>query len=443
MQARLEKIENSEAYMEIEVDAETLEKGLQQAYRKVVKQVSIPGFRKGRVPRELLEAHFGKEILYEDAVEFVVPDSYEQAIKDLDVQAIAQPEFDIIDIEGGKGLKYTAKVAVKPEVILGRLEGLEVKVPKLTVDEARVDQRIEEIRARYARLVDKTDEPAVMGDTVHIDFAGYIDDIPFEGGTGEDYQLELGSNTFIPGFEEQLAGMKVGEQKDVKVTFPEDYHAEDLAGQDAVFKVTVKKIEGKELRELNDEFAQEVSNYDTMAEFRDSIKANLIEMNENVRKNLLKEKVVEKALEQCEITVADTVVEMQVKNMLKQFEDRMRMQGLSLEQYFQLTGTGYDDFKQEVWPDAEKNVKINFMLEKILEEKGFEATDEEVDQEIANSAQRMGVDPEKARQNLAGVMDNVIFGVKIEKTIQYLVDNAVVTEYEDGEAEEQAVELDD
>jgi len=435
MQARLEKIENSEAYLEITVDAETLEKGLEKAYRKVVKQVSIPGFRKGRVPRELLEAHFGKEVLYEDAIEYVIPDTYEKALEEVNIAAITQPEFDIKEIEAGKGMTYTAKVGVKPEVKLGQLEGLEVSVPVFEVTDENVDKRLEEVRARYSKIVEKNEEAAELGDTTTIDFVGYIDDEPFEGGTGENYQLELGSNTFIPGFEEQVVGMKVGETKDIKVTFPEYYHAEDLAGQDAVFKVTVNKIEGKELRELDDEFAQEVSSFDTLAEFKDSIRANLEEMNADNKKNLLKEKVVEKALEQCEVPMADSIIEMQAENMMRQFAARMQMQGLSLEQYFQITNMTPEMFKQQIWPDAEKKAKINFMLEKIVEEKGIEATDEEIDREIEATAKRIGLDVEQTRQNLAGVMDDLIFGIKMDKAVQYLLDNAVITEYQGAEKE--------
>ncbi|MCX5780606.1 MAG: trigger factor, partial [Firmicutes bacterium] len=323
MEAKLDKVEQSEAYLEIEVDTATLEEALEKAYRKVVKQVNIPGFRKGKVPREFLEAHFGKEILYEDALEFVVPDAYEQALTDLKIEAIAQPEFDIGTIEAGQPLQIKVKVAVKPEVVLGQLEGLEVSIPAMTVSEADVDQRLDEMRARYAKLVELIDEPSSSGDTVTIDFAGSIEGVPFAGGTSEEYQLELGSNTFIPGFEEQLIGLKVGDSKDVEVSFPVDYHAEDLAGKKAVFQTTIKKIEHRELRPLDDEFAQEISDFDTMAELREDVRNILIKGNEYRLNGLKKKEVLARAIEQCSIDIAPAVADMQFQTLLSQFEQRI------------------------------------------------------------------------------------------------------------------------
>jgi trigger factor len=428
MGAKLEKIENSEAYLEIEVDVETLEKGLEKAYRKVVKEVSIPGFRKGKVPREFLEAHYGKEILFEDALEFVVPGAYEQALDDLHIDPIAQPEFDIGEIKSGEVLQFKVKVAVKPEVVLGKLEGLEVSVPMHKVSEADVEQRIEEMRSRYAQLVDKNEDPSELGDTVTIDFVGCIDEIPFEGGTGEDYKLELGSNTFIPGFEEQLIGLKAGETKDVKVVFPEAYHAEDLAGKDAVFQTTIKKIEHKELRPLNDEFAQEVSDFDTIEELRNDVKVNLEKANEYRQNGIIKKEVLARAVEQCSIDIAPAVIEIQFQTILSQFEQRISSQGISMEQYFQFTNSNLHEFRQDMLPEAESNAKTNFMLEKIVEEKGFELTDEEVDKQIEEIAVQMGVDFDQAKQNLEGVMDKVKVNMKVDKAIKYLVDNAIITE---------------
>jgi len=430
MSAKLEKIENSEAYLHIEVEAEAFEEGLQKAYKKVVKQVNVPGFRKGRVPRELLEAHFGKEILFEDALEFVVPDAYEKALEELNIDPIAQPEFDIEEIEADNILKFNAKVAVKPEVKLGALEGLEVSIPRFELSEEDVDNRMSEMSSRYAQLVEKTEEAADLGDTVSIDFEGFVDGEAFAGGAGEDYQLELGSQTFIPGFEEQLVGVKMGETKDVEVSFPETYHAEDLAGKAAVFKVTVHKIESKKPRALDDEFAQEVSSFETIAELREDVKKNMQLMQDNQKKSYLKEEVLTKAIEGCEIDVPAAVVKIQLNNMLRQFGDRLRMQGLSLEQYFQLTGSTPESFNEEMWPEGEKNARTNFMLEKIVEEKGIEISDEEIDKQIQDIAASMGVDADQARQNLAGVMDDVVFGLKMDKAVQYLIDNAVVTEKE-------------
>lgn len=427
MQAKLEKIENSEAHIEIEVSNERVEEGLQQAYRKVVKQVSIPGFRKGKVPRELLERHFGKEVLLQEALEFIVPDAYEKAIEELDIEVLAQPEFDFPEIDGDQPFTFKVRVAVKPEVKLGDIEGIELSVPEFPVKDEEIEQRLEDMRARYAQVVEKVDEAASLGDTVTIDFEGFVDDVPFDGGQGEDYALELGSNTFIPGFEEQLLGLKTGDSTDVKVTFPESYHAPDLAGQAAVFKVEVKKIEGRQLRDLDDTFAQEVSQLDTIAELRDDIKKELSDMAEYKRKELIKNQVIEKALEKCEIVVADAVVQAQVQHMLQEFEQRMSFQGISLQQYYQLTNSNEEQFSNKIWPEAEKIVKSNFMLEKLMDEKGFEISDEEVDKRIEEIAQSMNVNLETAKENLSDAMDKVIIGLKMDKALELLIDSAVVT----------------
>lgn len=440
MEAKLEKIENSEAYIEIEVDADKFEEGLEKAYRKVVKQVSIPGFRKGRAPRPLLEAHYGKEVLYQDALEVIVPDAYEEALKQLNIEALAQPEFDIDEIEDDKPFIFKARVAVKPEFELGKLEGLEISIPRFQVTDEDVNNKLEDIRARYTELTEKTEEPAAIGDTVEIDFEGFIDGEAFSGGKGTDYPLELGSDTFIPGFEEQLVGIKLGEEKDVKVTFPEAYHAEDLAGKDAVFKVNVKKIETKKLRELDDAFVQEVSEFETLAELRDDIRTSLEKMSNARKQEAIKQEAVNLALSTCEIPVADAVVNKQLERMLDQFGQRMASQGLSLEQYFQFTGSNPEAFYSELRPEAERIVKTNFMLEKIVEEKGFTISDEELNKQIEDVAKDMGADLETAKATLGELKDNIEQGMKIDKAVQYLVDNAIISEKEENSEEISKVE---
>lgn len=442
MGAVLEKIENSEAYIAIEVAPEKFEQGLDYAYRKVVKQVSIPGFRRGRVPRPLLEAHFGREILYEDALEYVVPAAYEEALNELNIEPIAQPDFDIEEIDAGKPVQIKVRVAVKPEFELGQVEGLEVRVPRMEVTDADVDRRLEDIRSRYAQLVEKNDEPAEKGDVLNIDFVGYLDGEAFEGGSGEDYSLELGSNTFIPGFEDQLIGVKAGEEKDVQVTFPEEYHAEELAGKEALFKVKVKGIETRKLRELDDEFAQEVSPFDTLAEFREDIRSNLVLVMETRKKELIKQEVLDKAIAATEIPLAESVVRAQIERMLQQFAQRLASQGLSLEQYYQFTASNQEELENDLRPEAERTVKINFLLEKLVEEKGIEVTDEEMNKQIEEAANSMGVDPEQAKQNLAGVMDSLEYSVKMDKAVQYLIDNAKIEEYDTSEMNKAEAEAD-
>ncbi len=440
MSARLEKIENSEAHLEIEVDAQLLEEGLDKAYRKVVKQLNVPGFRQGRAPRQLIEAHFGKEILYEDALEFVVPQAFEQAVKELDIEAIAQPEFEIVDIEAGKPLKFNAKVAVKPEVKTGEIEGLAVNIPVVEVKDEDVENRIKGIQDRYAEIFEKTEEPAVLGDTVTINFEGFKDDVPFEGGKGEDYPLELGSNSFVPGFEEQLVGMKTGDHAAINITFPEEYQAPDLAGQPVVFKVEIKKIEGKRERVLDDEFVQEVSEFDTIAEFTADIRKSIEEAAENKKKEFINNAVLEKLLGQAEIEVAPAVVAKQVEVMKNQFEQRITMQGLNLEQFYQLTGSNEEKLINDLWAEALRNLKINFLLSSIAEKKGFEALEEEIDQKVAELAKNANMEVKQARQQLEGIMEDLRNSITNEKAMAYLVEHAIITESDAPAAKEETAE---
>lgn len=439
MEARLEKIEGSEAHIQISVDAAKMEEGFEYAYRKVVKQVSVPGFRKGRVPRQLLEAHYGKEILYQDALEYIVPLAYAEALTMIDIDPIAQPEFDIEDINPGEDFVFKAIVAVKPEVKLGDFDGLEITIPVLEVKDSQVEQRLEDMQQRYAVVEEKNeDEIALLGDTVTIDFEGFIDGIAFEGGKGEDYPLELGSGSFIPGFEQQLVGLKLGEQKDVEVTFPDEYHAEDLAGKPAVFKVLIKKITTKRVRELNDEFAQEISEFDTMDELRADIKKNLETMRDNQRKEMIQQAVIDKAVGKCEIELPKAVIDVQTENMMRQLEQRMGSQGISLEQYFAITNSNKEVFAESIRPEAERIAKSNFMLEKIVEEKGFEITDEEIDKYIEDVANGMGLEPEEARERLQGALDNIKMSLKVEKAIESLVEKAIITEQSGNTAANQS-----
>lgn len=441
MEARLEKIESGEAYIEIVVDAERLEEGLQTAYRKVVKQVSIPGFRKGRVPRELLEAHFGKEILYQDALEAIIPDAYEFALAELDIAPIAQPDFDFSEMdemEAGQPFTFSAKVAVKPDFELPDLTGLEISTPIFAVKEEDVAKRLEDMQNRYSQLVEKTDEPAATGDTAEIDFEGFVDGVAFPGGKGENYPLELGSGTFIPGFEEQVVGLKVGEEADVKVTFPETYHAEDLAGKEAVFKIKVNKIETHQQRPLDDEFAQEVSSFDTLDDLKADINNSLVQMIDNQKKDYLRQQVLDKAMERTDIPVPDSVVKAQLEVMLEQMAQRLKSQGLSLEMYFQYTQSNVEEFNQEMWPEALRIAKVNFLLEKLIEDQGIEISEEEIDQKIEEASSGLGVDPAKVKETLNSMRDSMAYGLKTDKAVAYLLDNAHITE--EDKADEAKVE---
>jgi trigger factor len=428
MNARVEKIDNGEAFLEIEVSADKLEEGMEYAYRTVVKKVTVPGFRKGKVPRQLLEAYYGKQVLFEDALEHILPGVYDEAVKDMELKVMGQPEFDFdletIDSEQPFILKAT--VAVEPDVVLGQTEGLEISIPDFSVTDEMVENRLNEMRSSYAQMADK-DEPSEMGDTVVIDFEGFIDGVPFEGGKGEDYQLALGSNTFIPGFEEQLTGLKVGDEKEVEVSFPEDYQAEDLAGEASVFKVAVKNVQSKQVRELNDEFAQEVSECDTLDELRADVRKNLEEMNENSRKDSLRQAAVDKQLENCQVVLAESAIRSQAINMAQQLEQRLSSQGISLEQYLTITNSSIEALINSIMPDAEKQLKTNFMLEKIINEKGIEINDEELDIYIKDMAEKMSMEIEEVRKNMDSMIENIRYNLKMDKAVDYLVEHAVVS----------------
>ncbi len=428
MNARVEKIDNGEAFLEIEVSVDKLEEGMEHAYRTVVKQVTVPGFRKGKVPRQLLEAYYGKEVLYQDALEHVIPGVYDQAVNELELKVMGQPEFDfdIETIEEGKPFMLKAAVAVEPEVVLGDLEGIEIEVPDFAVSEEMVENRLNDMRSSYAQMVEKT-EASEMGDTVTINFEGFINGVPFEGGQGEDYQLALGSNTFIPGFEEQLTGLKAGEEKDVEVSFPEDYQADELAGQPAVFKVEVKSVQTKQIRELNDEFVQEVSECETVAELREDIRKNLTEMNETNRRDTMRQEVIGKALERCQVVLAESAIRSQAAVMTQQLEQRLMSQGISLEQYLTITNSSIEVLINSIMPDAEKQLKTNFMLEKLIDEKGIEINDEELDIYINDMAEKMGMEVEEVRKNIEGMAENIRYNLKMDKAVDYIVDHAVVS----------------
>ncbi len=430
MEAILEKIENSEAYIEIIVDEEIVENGLQQAYKKIVKKVNVPGFRKGKAPRAILTSYYGKEILYSDAFEIIVPQAYEEALKKLEIDPIASPEFDFPDEELKADFRFKAVVPVKPEVTLGDLDGIEVIIPKIDLEDIDVTSAIKEIQNKYTEVAEKDSDPAEWDDKVTIDFEGFTDDVPFEGGKGEDYQLVLGSNTFIPGFEDQLIGLKKGEEKEIKVWFPEKYHNEELAGKDAIFKVLVKKIETKIVRELTDEFAQEVSEFDTIEEFRADLKEKAIQKIEEQKKLMIRNEAVKLATERCSMIIPEGAVNDHVNKTLQQLEQSMSMQLLTIEDYFKYTNTTEDEFRKRAAEEALMNLKADFMLDKIANIKGYEVSDEEIDKYIENMAVDVKMTPERTRELLEPNMDKVKHSLKLDKAVDYLAENAIVIEKE-------------
>lgn len=437
MDAKVEKIEKGEAFLEIEVSPEKFEEGMEKAYRKVVKEISIPGFRKGKVPRQLLESQYGPEVLYQDALEYIIPPAFEEAVSNTNIELMGQPEFDfdMDKYEKGTPFIFKAVVAVKPEVALGDLEGLEVEdIQNTEITEEMVDHELEMLQGKYSQMIEKTDGTAENGDIVTMDFEGFIDGVPFEGGQADNYDITLGSNTFIPGFEEQMAGMKAGDEKDIFVTFPDEYQ-EELAGKPAVFKVKVHRVQNKVLRELNDEFAQEVSSFETMEELRADIRSRLENRAEKQRKDILSKRVLDKATAVCEIPLADSAIEAQAWKMVQDMEERMKSQGFSMEQYLQMTGSTAEQTMESLKGDAEVILRNNLMLEKIVQEKGIEITDEEIDKYIADMME--GYPDEKAMKEYMNYLrENIRKEMAVNKAIDLLLDKAQLVAPEKGAEEE-------
>ncbi|MCR4399664.1 MAG: trigger factor [Syntrophomonadaceae bacterium] len=425
MKSRLERLENNTVKLEVEVPQEQVEEALDRAFRKVVKQVSIPGFRKGRAPRHVVEAYFGRQVLYDDALEELIPAAYEQAVKENGVEPVASPSIDIVQLEEGKPLVFTAQVVVKPEVVLGPVEGLKINVTPVTVSEAEIDQRLQYMRERYARLV-KVEGPAQRGDVLTIDFEGFIDGEAFPGGKGEDYSLELGSGTFIPGFEDQLVGAVAGEEREVRVTFPADYQAEELAGREAVFRVTVKEGKRRELSELDDAFAQEVSEFDTLEELRADIRKNLEQVAAQRTQQLIKDEAIRQVVEGAQVDIPREMIDRQVELMLGQFQERLAYQGMSLEQYLQMTGATIEQLQEEFAPQAEQIVRNNLVLEKVGEQAGIEVGDEDFQRHIDKVAGEFGLTAESVRQRVQPSRARIEQGLRLDKAVEYVVSKAVL-----------------
>ncbi|USK32805.1 trigger factor [Bacillus sp. F19] len=424
MSAKWEKLEGNQGVLTVEVDAETFSKALDEAFKKVSKQVNIPGFRKGKVPRGMFEQRFGVESLYQDALDIILPEVYPQAVEEAGIDPIDRPEIDVEQIEKGKNLIFTAKVVVKPEVKLGEYKGLEVEKMNAEVSEEDVDAEIKTLQERHAELVVKEEGAVENGDTVVIDFEGFVDGEAFEGGTAENYTLEIGSGSFIPGFEDQLVGLEAGGEKDVEVTFPEEYHAENLAGKPATFKVKLHEIKAKELPALDDEFAKDV---DEEVESLEALKAKTRTRLEETRKaeaeNTLRDSLVDKASDNAEVDIPQVLIENEVNRMMQEFEQRLQAQGMNLELYFQFSGQDEDALKEQMKEDASKRVKYNLTLEAIVKAENIEVTDEEVDAEIAKMAELYNMPVENIKQAL-GSLEGLKEDLKVRKAVDFLVENS-------------------
>lgn len=397
MSLQVEKLEKNMAKLTIEASAEDFEKAIQKVYLKARGKINIPGFRKGKAPRKLIEKMYGTGVFYEDAANDLIPTAYAEALKDCDLEIVSRPEINVTQIEAGKPFIFTAEVAVKPEVTLGEYKGVEVEKSDVEVTEEDINKEVDKERENNSRTIDVDDRAVEDGDIIKLDFDGSVDGVPFEGGKAENYTLTIGSGSFIPGFEDQLIGTKIGEEKDVTVTFPEDYHEKSLAGKEAVFKCKVNAISVKELPEADDEFASEVSEFETLAEYKEDIKKKLTEKKEKAARAKKEAQAIEKAVENATMEIPDAMIDTQVQSMMEDFARRMQSQGLSLEQYFQFTGMDVKKMHDQMKPEALKRIQNSLVLEAVAKAENIEISDEKVDEEIAKMAEAYKMEVEKLK----------------------------------------------
>lgn len=425
MSLQVEKLEHNMAKLTIEVSAEELEKALENAYQKNKKKISIPGFRKGKVPRKMVEQMYGAEIFYEDAANEMIPKAYEEALDECEEDIVSSPKIDVTQIEKGKPFIFTAEVALKPEVTLGKYKGVTVKKADLKVTDKEVDEAIDKEREENARTIVVEDRPVKDGDITVLDFEGFVDGVPFEGGKGENYPLTIGSGTFIPGFEEKLIGAELNKEVDVEVTFPKDYQAEELKGKDAVFKCTVKEIKEKELPELDDEFAAEVSEFDTLAEYKEDLKKKLAEEKEKDAKYAKEEEVMDAVIADAKMDIPEAMIETQQRQMLDDFAQRIQSQGLSIEQYFRFTGMNADAMMDQVKPQAERKIKGRLVLEAVAKAESIAASEEEYEEEIKKMAEGYKMEPDKIKEIMGEQgKEQIMEDLAVSKAVDFLVSNA-------------------
>lgn len=423
MSVQVETLEKNMAKLTVEVDADRLEKALDAAYNKQKKSISVPGFRKGKVPRAMVEKMYGVEVFYEDAANILLQETYPEAYDESGLDIVSQPTIDVVQLEKGKAFIYTAEVAVKPEVTLGKYKGVTVTKIDTTVTDEEVDAEIETQRNNNARTV-TVERPVEMGDTAVIDFEGFMDGVAFEGGKGEDFDLEIGSHSFIDTFEDQLVGKSTGEDVEVNVTFPEQYQAEELAGKPAVFKVKIKEIKAKELPELDDEFAQDVSECDTLADYKEEVKKNLTDRKEADARRTKEDEAIDKIVDDAKMDIPDAMIDNQVNSMINDFANNMMQQGLSMEQYMQFTGMTIDKFKEQVRPDAIKRIQSSLVLEQIAKEENIEVTDADVDAEIEKMASAYGMDVEQLKGYVQDAeKESMKKDIAVQKAVEFIMDN--------------------
>jgi trigger factor len=426
MSAKWEKIENHVGVLEVEVDAQEVNQALDRAFKKVVKNVTVPGFRKGKVPRKIFEARFGVEALYNDALDILLPSAYTRAVIETQIEPVDRPEVDIVQMEAGKPLIFKAKVTVKPEVTLGDYKNLEVPEKDFSVSDEDVNEEMERIRASHAEIVPIEDGEVQSGDLVLIDFKGFVDGEAFEGGEAENYQLEIGSGTFIPGFEEQLIGMKKDEEREIEVTFPEEYHVKHLAGKAAKFQIKLHDIKRKKLPELDDEFAKDISDFDTLEELRADTRKRLEEQAEHDKTHYMQDTVVDLAVQNATVDIPGVMIENEIDAQVKQFENRLQIQGIPFDAYLQFTGATKESIREEFRAAAEKRVRTSLVLEAIAKAEGIEATDEDVQAELQKIADSAKMEVDRVHAILQSRDPNLLElkeDIRIRKTVDFLVQN--------------------
>ena len=424
MSVQVENLEKNMAKLTIEVSAEDLEKALESAYQKQKKQISVPGFRKGKVPRAMIEKMYGVDVFYEDAANALMQQNYAAAVDESGIDIVSRPTVDVVQIEKGKPFIFTAEVAVKPEVTLGKYMGVTVTKIDTSVSDEEVDEALEKERNNNARTINVTDRPVAQGDTAVIDFEGFVDGVAFEGGKGENHSLEIGSHTFIDTFEDQLVGKNVGDEVDVNVTFPEQYQAADLAGKPATFKVKINEIKAKELPELDDEFAKDVSEFDTLAEYKEDLRKHLEVEKENEAKRTKEDEAIKKIIDKSTMEIPEAMIETQCENMINEFAQRIAQSGLSMEQYMQFSGMTIDGLKEQVRPEAETRIKSSLVLEQIAKEENIEVSEDEINAEVEKMAAQYGMEADKLKEYLGEAeKESIKRDLSVTKAVDLIMEN--------------------
>ncbi len=425
MSLQVEKLEKNMAKLTIEASAEDFEKALEKAYQKNKGKMNVQGFRKGKAPRAIIEKMYGVGVFYEDAANELISEEYEKAANESGLDIVSRPDIDVVQVEKGKSFIFTAEVALKPEVTLGEYKGIVVEKKEAEVTEEELQARIDKEREQNSRTITVDDRAVQADDITVIDFEGFVDGVPFEGGKGEDYSLTIGSHSFIDTFEDQLIGKNIGEEVEVNVTFPAEYHAAELAGKPALFKVTVKEIKVKELPELDDDFAQDVSEFDTLDEYKESIKATIKEGKEKELKVAKENEIIEKIIEGATMEIPAAMIEAQVNQMADEFAQRIQYQGLSLEQYFQFTGTDPKKFIESLHPQAEKRIQSRLVLEAVVKAEGIEVSEEELDKELNEMASRYQMEADKLLELIGEKeKEQIKADIAVQKAVDFVVEQS-------------------